>query len=320
MRRAREKTDGADILRATQAWGFRSYRSHLAERFPGQRVRKLCLDAGFTCPNLDGSAGRGGCTYCNNRAFAPASRKESLLEQWHAGRKRLRRRHRQVDGFIAYFQAFSNTYASPESLEQLYALLPQAFPECVGVAIGTRPDCVPDAALDIVASLARRTFVTLELGLQSDRDEVLRSIGRGHDLACFLDAVRRSAGRGFELCMHVMLGLPGEGADAAARLGQLAASLPVQSVKVHNLHVVRGTAMALAWRQGLIATPSRARYLEQVVDLVRRLRPDQSLQRLIADAPSRLLLSEPWCHEKQPFLADVAARLASDSPRALTGC
>jgi radical SAM protein (TIGR01212 family) len=300
-------------MQSHHTWGYRSYRSHLAERFPGLRVRKLCLDAGFTCPNLDGTAGRGGCAYCNNRAFAPASRTDTLIEQWHDGRMRLRRRHRRVDGFIAYFQAFSNTYASPEFLEKLYAPLPQAFPECVGVAIGTRPDCVSDAALDVIASLARRTFVTLELGLQSDRDEVLRAIGRGHDVACFIDAVRRSAGRGFELCMHVMLGLPGEGSDAAERLGRLAASLPVQSVKVHNLHVVRATAMAKSWRLGRIATPTRERYLEQVVNFVRRLRPDLSLQRIIADAPSRLLLSEPWCHEKQPFLADVAARLASDS-------
>lgn len=229
------------------------------------------------------------------------------------GRERLRHRHGRVDAFIAYFQAFSNTYATPERLRELYEPLPDSLPECVGIAVGTRPDCVPEAALRVIEATARRTFVTLELGLQSDRDDVLRALGRGHDVACFLDAVGRSAGRGFELCMHVMLGVPGEGDDAGDRLGRLAASLPVQSVKAHNLHVVRGTAMAREWTRGALATPSRSAYLDKVIDLARGLRPDQSLQRVVADAPSRLLLSEPWCHDKQSFLADLAARLTGSA-------
>jgi radical SAM protein (TIGR01212 family) len=295
----------------TGTWGYRSYREHLADRFGAARIRKLCLHAGFTCPNRDGTAGKGGCTYCDNAGFAPAlDRAADLRRQWDRGRAFLRHRHRRVDGFIAYFQSFSNTYAPVAQLRALYDRVPADYPECVGLSLGTRPDCLPDEVLGYLTELAQRTFLTVELGLQSDRDSVLARLNRGHDLACFEDAVARAAGRGFELCAHVILGLPSEGDDAPERLGRRLAALPVQSVKVHNLHVMRGTALAHQHSKGLVPLPQRDWYRDAAQRFIACLRPDQAVQRLIADAPDRLLVGPDWCHDKQGLLAELAGRPA----------
>jgi radical SAM protein (TIGR01212 family) len=288
------------------AWGFRSYRDHLAERFGARRIRKLCLQAGFTCPNLDGTVARGGCAWCDNRGFAPGLATPTLEAQWERGRDALRRRHRRVDGFIAYLQSFSNTHAPLDRLAALYARFPGDFPECVGLSIGTRPDCVPDAVLDLIAATASRIFTTLEIGLQTDRDEVLAQMNRGHTVAQFIDAVQRAAARDIELCAHVILGLPGEGDDAPERLGDLLAGLPIASLKIHNLHVMRGTALA---RLGC-ATPTRPAYLDACARLIARLRPDQALQRVVADAPDAILASDGWCHDKQGALGELQRLLA----------
>jgi len=165
--------------------------------------------------------------------------------------------------------------------------------------------------LDYLAELGRRLPLTLELGLQSDRDAVLRASYRGHDSACFVDGVRRAAARGIELCGHVILGLPGEGDDAPERLGRLLASLPLSSIKVHNLHIMRGTPWARAWQRGAIQAPDRERYLDLLIRLLRELRPDQYLQRVLADAPPQLLLSGGWCHDKQGFLRALRERLSA---------
>lgn len=289
-------------------WGYRSYRDHLAERFPGRRIRKLCLNAGFTCPNLDGVSGKGGCAYCDNAAFVPTTTGEAALQaQWDRGRAFLRRRYRQVDGFIAYFQAFSNTYAPLTRLRALYQGVWERLPECVGVSIGTRPDCLPPPAIDLLTELAQKTHLTVEIGLQSDRDAVLRMMNRGHDLECFHQSIARTAGRGFERCVHVMLGLPGEGPDAPERLGRLLASLAIESVKLHNLHIVRGTAWHRLWAVGGLHEPSQAEHLDAVQRLIAHLRPDQAVQRLVADAPDRLLASDRWCQGKQAVLKAFAA-------------
>ena len=290
-------------------WGYRSYRQHLAARFPGRRIRKLCLQAGFTCPNLDGTVARGGCAYCDNSAFAPGlDGPPDLARQWDRGRAFLQRRHRRVDGFIAYFQAFTNTHAPLNRLRRLYEGVTERLPQCVGLSLGTRPDALPPATVDFLAELARQTFLTVEIDLQSDRDEVLRAMNRGHDVACFHDAIRRTDGLGFERCVHVILGLPGEGADAPERLGDLLAGLAVESVKIHNLHAVRGTAWGRAFAADLLPVPDRATHVTAALRLMARLRPDQAVQRLVADAPDRLLLSDPWCQDKPGVLEAVRTR------------
>ena len=258
-------------------WGYRSYRQHLAARFPGLHVRKLCLQAGFTCPNLDGTVAKGGCAWCDNAGFSPGLNVPSLEQQWERGRLWLRRRHRQVDGFIAYLQSFSNTHAPLPRLRALYNRFPNDFPECVGVAIGTRPDCLSNDIIAYLDEIGRRTFLTIELGLQSDRDAVLRQMNRGHTVAQFRDAIARAADHAFELCVHVILGLPGEGDDAPERLGTLLSSLPIQSVKIHNLHVMRGTALARMQAAGVVQPLTRADYIASATRLITHLRPDQAV-------------------------------------------
>ena len=296
-------------------WGYRSYRQHLEDRFPGRRIRKLCLQAGFTCPNLDGTVARGGCAYCDNAAFAPGLEgPPDLAGQWDRGRAFLRRRHRRVDGFIAYFQAFTNTHAPLNRLRRLYDGVADRLPPCVGLSLGTRPDALPPATVEFLTDLARQTFLTVEIGLQSDRDDLLKAMNRGHDVASFHDAMRRTDGRGFERCVHVILGLPGEGPDAPERLGDLLAGLAVESVKIHNLHAVRGTGWGRAFAAGHLAVPDRKAHVDAVHRLMARLRPDQAVQRLVADAPDRLLLSDSWCQDKRGVLESVW-RLASGVPK-----
>ncbi len=291
-------------LTTTGHWGYRSYREHLADRFGDLRLRKLCLNAGFTCPNIDGTVAKGGCTYCNNDGFVPSlASPDAIRDQWDRGRKFLRRRHRKsVDGFIAYFQAFSNTYAPLADLQKLYDPLPDSLPECHGVSISTRPDCMEDEKIDYFDEMGKRTFLTIEMGCQSDNDQALRATNRGHDFACFLDAVERCANKNFEICAHFILGLPFENENSAVELGKLTASLPIHSVKIHNLHIMRGTPMERAWRAKPFAVPELHEWIDLSHRFVDQLRPDQSVQRIIADAPDRLLLSGGWCQDKQRFL------------------
>src|SRR5262245_47429736 len=209
----------------------------LRQRF-GARVYRVTLDAGFTCPNVDGTVAYGGCVYCDNRSFSPNRRlpRVAIAEQVRRGVAVLEKRY-GADRFLAYFQAATNTYAPVEKLRRLYdeAL---RHPQVIGLAVGTRPDCVPEPVLDLVTEYARGRYVCLELGLQSIHDRSLDWMNRGHYFDAFVDAVRRCAGRGFDVCAHVILGLPGESAEDMLATADALAALPVQAVKIHNLHVV----------------------------------------------------------------------------------
>src|SRR5205823_11867642 len=212
----------------------------LRARFGG-KVYRVTIDAGFTCPNVDGTVAVGGCVYCDNRSFSPNRRlpRATVREQVERGVALLHRRY-GADRFLAYFQAATNTYAPVAKLRQLYdeAL---AHPQIIGLAIGTRPDCVPEPVLDLLQSYARERYVCLELGLQSMHDRSLDWMNRGHHFDAFVDAVSRSQGRGLDLCAHVILGLPGESSDDMLATASALAALPVNAVKIHNLHVVRNT-------------------------------------------------------------------------------
>ena len=305
-----------DNIRSSQygAWGYRSYREYLQIRFPQKVVRKLCLNAGFSCPNLDGRVSLGGCSYCNNQGFVPKNTgKNHLQEQWDAGRKSLRYRYGHVDGFIAYFQAFSNTYGPIEHLRALYDQIPSKYPECCGLSISTRPDCIDAPVVAFLEELGQQTFTTLELGLQSDKDELLKLTNRGHDVATFMRTLDLVAHKNFDLCVHFILGLPGEGEDAPERMGRLASTWPLRSVKIHNLHIMKGTEMAKQFELGQIAGIEREAYLDAVARFVRQLRPDQYCQRVLADAPSHVLLSGAWCQKKQNFLPDLGQKLRMTS-------
>lgn len=292
---------GAYSLDANMTKTWQNYREYLSLRFPQKRIRKLCLDAGFTCPNISPTST--GCHFCNNDGFTPEGRIHSdLLQQWNRGCDALRRRHGSIDGFIAYFQAFSNTYAPLPQLRNLYDPLPDCFPECVGVSISTRPDCLNQEIVSYLDDLGQRLFLTVEIGLQNDRDSVLQRINRGHSVACFHKSIEMCAGKNFDVCVHFMIGLPGEGKDVGKRLGALAASLPINSVKLHNLHIMKDTPYERAFKNGTLTPPTESEYLRQAQDFLMELRPDQYVQRIIADAPPGVLVSDNWCSNKQRFL------------------
>jgi len=280
----------------------------LRQRF-GFRVQKLVVDAGFTCPNRDGRLGRGGCTYCDNGAFSPATarRDRSVAEQVRSEASLARERYGARE-FIAYFQAFTNTYAPVERLERLYreALSVEGV---VGLSIGTRPDCVPDAVLDLLERLARETHVWVEYGLQSAHDETLRRVHRGHAVADFDDAVRRTQGRGLFVCAHLILGLPGETPAMMRATADHVAAFGIDGVKTHHLHVVRGTNLEQEWRSGKVETLSLEAYASLAADTLERLPPWCVLQRFCGDVQGEALLAPLWGVGKLRVLEAIEGEL-----------
>jgi uncharacterized protein len=287
---------------------YHAFSRFLRRRF-GTRVFRVTVDGGFTCPNVDGRVAHGGCVYCDNRSFSPNRRQPRVpvAEQVRRGVALLQKRY-GADRFLAYFQAATNTYAPVEKLRRLYdeAL---AHPQIIGLAIGTRPDCVPEPVLELIEGYARDRYVCLELGLQTIHDRSLDWMNRGHHFDAFVDAVGRCAGRGFDLCAHVILGLPGEThADMLATAEALAA-LPVQAVKIHNLHVVRDTPMEPMYHDGRVRVLERGEYVQVVCDFLERLPPEMVIQRLNGDAPPDYLVAPAWCLDKPALLRAIHAEL-----------
>jgi radical SAM protein (TIGR01212 family) len=278
--------------------------THLQRRF-GARVQKLTLDAGLTCPNRDGRVGTGGCLYCNARGSGTgaAARGVSLTAQIQTGMPRLQRRY-GVSRFIAYFQSFSNTYGPLARLQTFYdeAL---AFPEVVGLSIGTRPDCLDDEVLDLLEGYARGRLLWLELGLQSAHDRTLQAINRGHDVACFTKAVERAAAKALEVVAHVILGLPGEGPEEMAATAAYLARLPLQGVKIHLLYVVEGSGLDRLYRAGAYECLTEADYVRLVVDFVEILPPHFVIHRLTGDPHRQELLAPGWCINKARVLGKI---------------
>ena len=262
----------------------------------GCKVQKITIDAGFTCPNRDGTVGRGGCTYCNNQTFSPAfcNRNKPVVEQMREGIGFFAHKYPQMR-YLAYFQAYTNTYGSLETLKQRYeeALSVEGT---LGIVIGTRPDCMPDLLLDYLQELSGRTFVLVEYGIESTSDVTLQRINRGHDFATAADAVERTAARGIPVGAHIILGLPGETREVIMQQAALLSQLPLTTLKMHQLQLIRGTRMA----QEYVECPndfslfSLDEYIETVVDYVERLRPDIVLERFTSQSPKELLIAPDW--------------------------
>jgi radical SAM protein (TIGR01212 family) len=280
----------------------------LRERFGG-KVWRVTVDAGFTCPNVDGSVALGGCVYCDNRSFSPNRRLPHVDVRTQVQRGvSILSKYYNADRFLVYFQAATNTYAAVDKLRRLYdeAL---DHPQIVGLVIGTRPDCVPEPVLALIEEYARSRYVSLELGLQSIHERSLTWMNRGHGAEAFAEAVERSTGRGFELAAHVILGLPGEThADMLATADALA-QLPVDAVKIHNLHVVRDTPLERMYHAGHARMLEREEYVQLVCDFLERLPPSMVIQRLSGDAPPEYLVAPAWCLEKQALLESVQREL-----------
>ncbi len=275
----------------------------------GERVHKLAIHAGFTCPNRDGTKGRGGCTFCNNSSFSPNARGEpDIAAQIEAGRRVLARRT-GAKRFIAYFQAYTNTY---DEITRLKALYDQALaePDVIGLSIGTRPDCLPPAVLDLLADYkAQGHEIWLELGLQSAFDHTLERVNRGHGFDEFSHAVTAAQARGLPVCAHLIVGLPGE--EAAHNLISLerVLALGVEGLKLHPLHVVKGTALANEWRRGEYSPWAMAKYIATVADLVERTPPEVVYHRLTGTAEDSILLAPEWCNWKWRVLNGIEQEL-----------
>ena len=267
------------------------------KRFFTGKVQKISINAGFTCPNRDGTVGYGGCTYCNNQTFNPEyCRTEKLVSvQLEEGKRFFAHKYPEMK-YLAYFQAYTNTYGELEALKRKYeeAL---AVGDVVGLVIGTRPDCMPDALLDYLEALVRWTFVLVEYGIESTLDRTLRRINRGHTWQVAVDAVERTAARGLPVGGHVILGLPGESREDI--LGQAAdiSRLPLDTLKLHQLQLIRGTRMAREYEErpeDFHLFHDVDEYIALMVDYIQRLRPDLVLERFVSQSPKELLIAPDW--------------------------
>jgi hypothetical protein len=292
----------------TPAHRYYALSRFLRDRF-GTKVFRVTVDAGFTCPNVDGTVAQGGCVYCDNRSFSPNRRlpRTTIREQVQRGISILEDRY-GADRFLAYFQAATNTYAPVEKLQRLYdeAL---DHPQIVGLAVGTRPDCVPEPVLDLLQRYARDRYVCIELGLQSVHDRSLDWMNRGHHFDAFVDAVNRCQGRGLDLCIHVILGLPGETPAEMLATADALAALPIQGVKIHNLHVVPDTPLETMYRAGAVRMLELTEYVQIVCDFLERLPPTVVIHRLNGEAPPNYLVAPLWCRNKPALLNAIHAEL-----------
>lgn len=291
----------AEVARTAdwRAAGLRyfAYNHYLRQCF-GERIQKVSIDAGFTCPNVDGSVTAGGCTFCDNRSFSPSRRvrRQEIVAQIDDGIRRLKTRYK-VDRFFAYFQPATNTYAPVERLRSLYEAA-IAHPQVVGLAIGTRPDCVADDVLDLLTELGQQTYLSVELGIQTIHDRSLDWMNRGHRHDASVDAFARARGRGFELCAHIMLGLPGETRDDMLATARELTTLGADSVKIHNLYAVKGTRLEDQVASGEVQLMERAEYIETLVDFLELLPPTMVIERVSGEAPPTYFIGPEWCLDK----------------------
>ena len=283
-------------------------KSFFRNRF-GCNVFKLPIDAGFTCPNRDGTVASGGCLYCDGRGsrLRQAGPLPSVTEQVRTG-KAFYRDRRGAKKFIAYFQTFTNTYGPPEKLESLYE---EALEEedVVGLAVGTRPDCVPDPVINLLAGFARERHVWVEYGLQSIHDRTLRFLNRGHGADAFLDALGRTAGKNIFVCVHIIVGLPGETEADILETARRIAALPVQGIKIHLLLALRGTPLGTLYERGEISLMTMSRYVDTVCNILEILPPEMTIQRLTADGYRDIYLAPEWGRNKMAVLNAIDREL-----------
>jgi len=277
----------------------------------GCRVQKISLDAGMTCPNRDGSLSAGGCIYCNEKGSGTGALKRglSVTEQLIRGKKHLGKRYK-ASKFVAYFQSFTNTYAPLERLKRLYdeAL---AVDDMVGLAIGTRPDCVGGPVLDLIESYTANYLVWVEYGLQSIFDVSLKRINRGHDVDCFKQAVAATEGRGIRICAHVLLGIPGEGRRHMLETARAIADMGIDGVKLHLLYVIKGTPLETLYHMGDYRCLGQQEYVDIVCDFLELLPENMVIQRLTGEPHSDELVAPAWSLKKRETLALIDCTLES---------
>ena len=284
--------------------------AYLSAHFPF-KVQKISLNAGFTCPNRDGTVGHGGCTYCNNQTFNPAYCKteKTVTEQLEEGKQFFARKYPEMK-FLAYFQAYTNTYAELEELKRKYEEALQVK-DVVGIVIGTRPDCMPDTLLDYLEELNQRTFLIVEYGVESTDNDTLKRINRGHTFEVAEEAIRKTAARGIRVGAHIILGLPGETNDQLIEQAGVLSRLPLATLKLHQLQLIKGTRMAHEFEMQPedFHLYSADEYIDLVIDYVEHLRPDIVLERFVSQSPKELLIAPDWGLKNHEFTDKVKKRM-----------
>ncbi len=282
----------------------------LATCFPF-KVQKISLNAGFTCPNRDGTVGYGGCTYCNNQTFNPAycRTEKSITEQLEEGKRFFARKYPDMK-YLAYFQAYTNTYAELEDLKKKYEEALNV-PDVVGLVIGTRPDCMPDALLDYLDGLNKRTFLIVEYGVESTDNAILKRINRGHTFEVAKAAIEKTSARGIRVGAHVILGLPSETREGLIKQAGVLSALPLTTLKLHQLQLIKGTRMAAEYQEvpEEFHLYSADEYIDLVIDYVEHLRPDIVLERFVSQSPKELLIAPDWGLKNHEFTDKVKKRM-----------
>ncbi|ELL7086707.1 TIGR01212 family radical SAM protein [Vibrio fluvialis] len=279
------------------------------QRRYGERVHKLTLHGGFSCPNRDGTIGRGGCTFCNVASFADEQSQAKSIED------QLKDRAGEVlraKKYLAYFQAYTSTYAEVQVLKNMYEQALKAA-DIVGLCVGTRPDCVPDAVLELLAEYVQQGFeIWLELGLQTANDRTLKRINRGHDFACYAEITRRARALGIKVCTHLIVGLPKEGRDDNIATLEQVLTIGTDGIKLHGLHIVEGSTMAKAWRAGKLEAPTLEYYVAIASEMIQRTPPEVVFHRVTSAARRPTLLSPLWCENRWLAMTEIGRRLDRD--------
>lgn len=300
------------------AWGhsgrYNDFSSYFKKQFSG-RVQKVSVDGGFSCPNRDGSKALHGCSYCNNKTFNPeyCRLEKSISDQVHEGINFFSGKYISMR-FLAYFQAYSNTYAELPVLKERYeeAL---AHPKVVGLVLGTRPDCVNEEIFDYLAELSQSCYVMIEFGLESVKDETLKRINRGHSFSESVRALEEAARRHIHTCAHLILGLPGEDYDDFLNQARIISQLPVENLKLHQLQIHRGTRMAVEYLRNpddfnLFTVEA---YLDLVIDYLELLNPAIVMERFVSQAPSEMVIAPKWGLKNFEFVAKLKKRMEARS-------
>lgn len=272
---------------------YNDYGAWMRRQFPF-RVQKISIDAGFSCPNRDGHISHGGCTFCDNRTFNPSycQPSKSITEQINEGKEFFRHKYPDMK-YLAYFQAFSNTYATLDTLQRRYEEALSAE-DVVGIVIGTRPDCVSDEILNYLESLNRQTFMIMEYGIESVSDDTLRRVNRGHNFECSHRAIIETHNRGILTGAHIILGLPGESAEDNVRQADIISALPIDILKLHQLQIIRGTQLAAEYERQPFNLYTADEYIDLCRRYIERLRPDMVLERFVSQSPKELLVAPKW--------------------------
>ncbi|MFT9848167.1 TIGR01212 family radical SAM protein [Aneurinibacillus sp. REN35] len=296
---------------ASLLWGDKRYHTwnyHLRQQF-GEKIFKVMLDAGFTCPNRDGTIATGGCTFCSARGSGDFAgwRRDDLITQFNEVKERQHKKWPNAK-YIGYFQAYSNTYAPVDVLRDYYEVILEQE-GVVGLSIATRPDCLPDDVIELLAELNQRTYLWVELGLQTIHESTSELINRAHDTACYYEAVEKLRKHGIRVCSHIIFGLPGETEEMMMDTARAVAKMDVQGIKIHLLHLLRKTPMVKQYEAGLLEFMEQDQYIRLIADALESLPPEMVVHRLTGDGPPDLLIGPMWSRKKWEVLNAIDAEL-----------